>query len=58
LEPFFLRSAHRFFISCDNRFLPAGVRLSRFFLLRVARLVTALALAAGCGEWPSSAAMA
>jgi len=31
LEPFFLFSAHRFFIMFDNRFLPAGVRWSRFF---------------------------
>jgi hypothetical protein len=58
LEPFFLFSAHRFFISCDNRFLPAGVRRSPFLLLRVARLGTALVLAADCGEWRSSAAMA
>jgi hypothetical protein len=42
----------------DNRFLPAGVRRSPFFLLRVARLGTALVVAADCGEWPSSAAMA
>jgi len=33
LEPFFLFSAHRFFIKSDNRFLPAGVRWSPFFLL-------------------------
>jgi hypothetical protein len=36
LEPFFLRSAHRFFIISDNRFLPAGVRRSPFLLLRAA----------------------
>src|SRR4029077_8585567 len=58
LEPFFLRPAHRFFIKSDNRFLPAGVRRSPFFLLRVARLRTALVRAANCGEWPSRAAMA
>jgi len=58
LEPLFLFSAHRFFISCDNRFLPAGVRRSPFLLLRVARLGTALVLAADLGDWPSSAAMA
>ncbi len=32
-ETFFLRSAHLFFIISDNRFLPAGVRRSRFFLV-------------------------
>jgi hypothetical protein len=42
LEPFFLFSAHRFFIMSDNRFLPAGVRWSRFFLVRVARWETAI----------------
>ena len=30
-EPFFLRSAHRFFISMDSRFLPAGVIPPLFF---------------------------
>jgi hypothetical protein len=58
LEPFFLRSAHRFFIMSDNRFRPAGVRRSPFFLLREVRLGTALVPAADFGEWPSSAAMA
>jgi hypothetical protein len=58
LEPFFLFSAHRFFIISDNRFLPAGVRRSPFFLLRVARFGTALVLAADFGSCPSSAAMA
>jgi hypothetical protein len=58
LEPFFLFSAHRFFIMSDNRFLPAGVRRSPFFLLRVARLGTALVLAAAFGDSPSSAAIA
>jgi len=58
LEPFFLFSAHRFFIMSDNRFLPAGVRRSPFFLLRMARLGTALVLAAAFGDWPSSAAIA
>jgi hypothetical protein len=58
LESFFLFSAHRFFIMSDSRFLPAGVRRSPFFLLRVARLGTALVLAAGFGDWPSSAAIA
>jgi hypothetical protein len=28
---FFLRSAQRFFIACDSRFLPAAVRPPRFF---------------------------
>jgi hypothetical protein len=48
LEPFFLFSAHRFFIMSDNRFLPAGVRWSRFFLVRVARWETAILI---CGSW-------
>jgi hypothetical protein len=58
LEPFFLRSAHRFFIISDNRFLPARVRWSPFFLLRVTRLGTALVLVADFGDWPSSTAIA
>ncbi len=44
LEPFFLFSAHRFFIMSDNRFLPAGVRWSRFFLVLVALWETAILL--------------
>ena len=35
-ELFFLRSAQRFFIISDSRFLPAGVRPPRFFLREVA----------------------
>jgi hypothetical protein len=34
-ELFFLRSAQRFFIISDSRFLPAGVRPPRFFLREV-----------------------
>jgi hypothetical protein len=56
LEPFFLFSAHRFFIMSDNRLLPAGVRRSPSLLLR--GLGTALVFAADCGDCPSSAAMA
>jgi hypothetical protein len=58
LGPFFLFSAHRFFIMSDNRFLPAGVRRSPFFLLRLPRLGAALVLAAAFADWPSSAAIA
>jgi hypothetical protein len=58
LEPFFLFSAHRFFIMSDSRFLPAGVRRSRFFFLRVTGLGTALLFAVALGESPSSAVMA
>jgi hypothetical protein len=36
LEPFFLRSAQRFFIISDNRFLPAGVSRSTFLWVRAA----------------------
>jgi hypothetical protein len=32
-EPFFLRSAHRFFIASDSRFLPSGVIPLRLFSL-------------------------
>src|ERR1039458_1287984 len=42
----------------DNRFLPAGVRRSRFFFLRVTGLGTALLFAVALGESPSSAVMA
>jgi hypothetical protein len=56
-EPFFLFSAHRFFINSDSRFLPAGVRWS-FFSARMARWGTALFRATGFDDWPSSAAMA
>jgi hypothetical protein len=55
IEPagtFLFFSAHRFFIISDNRFLPAGVRWSRFCLLRVARCGTALLFAVAFGDWP------
>ena len=36
-KPFFLRSAQRFFIASDNRFLPSGVIPPRFFLFTPTR---------------------
>jgi hypothetical protein len=60
LELFFLRSAQRFFIISDSRFLPAGVRPARFFLLEVAACgaATLRFVPAAAVSDPSNAAMA
>ena len=59
-EPFFLRSAQRFFIANDNRLLPSGVSPPRFLAFNAGeRGVTTLVFFAARGEFaPSSAAMA
>jgi hypothetical protein len=53
---FFRRSAHRFFISSDNRFLPSALKRCRFGLTLPAP--TWLRAAAPLLETPSSAEMA
>lgn len=58
-EPFLLRSAHRFFIASDNRFLPSAVRPRRLRFFGAGGLATAFCFVAGAGaSVPSSAAMA
>ena len=59
-EPFFLRSAQRFFIANDNRLLPSGVSPPRFLAFNVdGRDVAMLVFLAVRGEFaPSNAAMA
>ena len=59
-EPFFLRSAHRFFIANDNRLLPSAVMPPRFFPSdAVASRAAPLTLFSLSGEAdPSSVAMA
>ena len=59
-ELFFLRSAQRFFIASDSRFLPAGVRPARFLLLEVAAcgVATLRFVPAASVSGPSNAAMA
>src|SRR5271169_938451 len=59
-EPFFLRSAQRFFINIDNRFLPAAVIPPCFFFLRVAALgaATLFVRTAAVLPRPTNAAMA
>jgi hypothetical protein len=56
LELFFRRSAHRFFIISDNRFLPSGVSPPPFFLMGATRLEATVVLLVA--ESPSRAAMA
>src|ERR1017187_4390847 len=46
-EPFFLLSAHRFFLISDNRFLPSGVRRPPLFLLRVTEIGNGTSLCSG-----------
>ena len=56
---FFLRSAQRFFIASDNRFLPSAVRPPRLLLLAMGAEAAAFAFEVAAGESvPSSAAMA
>jgi len=59
-EPFFLRSAQRFFIANDNRRLPSGVSPPRFLAFNAdGRDVAMLVFLAVRGEFaPSNAAMA
>jgi hypothetical protein len=59
-EPFFLRSAQRFFIANDNRLLPSGVSPPRFLAFNAdGRDVVMLVFLAVRGEFaPSNAAMA
>jgi hypothetical protein len=59
-DPFFLRSAQRFFIANDNRLLPSGVRPPRSFPFNAAERGVAIFvfLATGVEFAPSSAAMA
>ena len=59
-EPFFLRSAQRFFIANDNRLLPSGVSPPRFLAFNAdGRDVAMLVFLAVRGEFaPSNAAMA
>ncbi len=58
-QPLFLRSAQRFFIASDKRFLPFGVMPPRLFLLTpVRRRVPAPLFLVPCCDDPTSATMA
>ena len=57
-RPFFRRSAQRFFIASDNRFLPSAVRRPRLLLFAVGAEAAAFPFEVAAGWVPSSAAMA
>jgi hypothetical protein len=59
-DPFFLRSAQRFFMANDNRLLPSGVMPPRSFPFNAAERGVAMFvfLATGVEFAPSSSAMA
>ena len=58
-EPFFLRSAQRFFIASDSRLLPSGVTPPRFFPFNAGGGGVATPVLTARGEFdPSSTAMA
>src|SRR5260370_32537186 len=57
-RPFFRRSAQRFFIASDNRFLPSAVRRPRLILFALGAETGAFPFEVATCKWlPSSAAM-
>ena len=53
-RPFFRRSAQRFFIASDNRFLPSAVRRPRLLLFAVGAEAAAFPFEVAAGEWVPS----